>query len=297
MNLAAPAQAGDSIPLTSSDPAVHVPASVALTAGAVQQSVSYSIASGFDTHHMLEITASLNVATAHAFGSYANPNLTPSVQAMILHGILSQTGPVAVTAGGSVVLVLHLASHGGYGGNFAGLTCSGLPAGTSCTFVASELSLSPDRNVETAFAITTSPNTPLGSYPLQITTSNGVVTVSATVVFGVGDFSISTIPAALPANDGIDPPYTTVTATYLYGYDATLDISSSGLPQGAQGYSAGGVIFPGSGGAQVSASEAGLAPADYPFTIAAMPAGGPQPLDHSPFGGSRVSRLHSRNRL
>jgi hypothetical protein len=103
VNLAAPAQAGDSIALTSSDPAVHVPASVALTAGAVQQSVSYSIASGFDTHHMLDITASLNGATAHAFGSYAAPNLTPSVQAMILHSILSQTGPVAVAAGGSVV--------------------------------------------------------------------------------------------------------------------------------------------------------------------------------------------------
>ncbi len=156
----------------------------------------------------------------------------------------------------------------GYSGNFSGLTCTGLPPGSACTFVASHLALLAGGSTDTAFQISTSPGTPLGIYPVQITANNGVLTASATVTFGVGTFTLSASPTTIPINNRTQPPYTTLTANYQDGYSNTLDVTCAGLPAGAN-CDFGGAIYPANDTAQLSVAESGLAPADYPFTIIA----------------------------
>lgn len=268
VSLAAPAAAGETVTLTATDPAVQVPSSVTFQAGEIEQSVTYKIGAGFDTHHMLAVTASLNGYAASAYGALPNGNRQASVRATI--GILNAGTTVAagVSPGDSTDLVFTMYSVNGYSGNFSGLTCTGLPPGSTCTFVASHLALLAGGSTDTAFQISTSPGTPLGIYPVQITANNGSITASATVTFGVGAFTLSASPTTIPINDGIQPPYTTLTANYQDGYPKTLDVTCAGLPTGSNCYFAG-ALYPANNTAQLSVSESGLAPADYPFTIIA----------------------------
>ena len=268
VTLAAPAKSGESVALVSSDTAVQVPSSVAFQAGQLQQSVAYTIGAGFDTAHMLTITGTLNGYAASANGARANANGKASVQATI--GILDRGTKVAaaVAPGSSIDLVFSLLSQNGYSGDFRGLTCTGLPPGTACTFVASDLVLPADGSTDTAFQISTSPSTPLGSYPVQISASNGAIIASATLTFGVGTFTLSASPTTIRINDGTQQPYTTLTANYQNGYNSTLDVTCSGLPAGAT-CDFPGALYPANNMAQLTLTETGLAPADYPFTITA----------------------------
>ncbi|HEX6772024.1 MAG TPA: VCBS repeat-containing protein [Acidobacteriaceae bacterium] len=266
VSLATPAKAGESITLSASDPAVDIPASVTVAAGALQQSVSYTVGPGFDRNHMLAISASRNGYTASVYGSLANANRKAGVQATI--GILhpSAQASAGLAAGDSIDLVFNLASQGGYSGNFGNLTCTGLPPGATCTFVAPTLSLPAGGSTDTAFQISTNPNTPMGIYRLHITASNGAITASAALSFGVGTFTISASPATIPINDGAKQPYTTITANYQDGFTADVDVSCTGLPASATCYF-GGALYPGTNTAQISLSETGLPAGDYPFTI------------------------------
>lgn len=270
VNLASPARAGESVALSSSDPAVDIPASVSFPAGATQQSVSYTIGPGFDKTHMLAIGATRDGYSGIAYGSLPSVNRKAGVQATIGMNGWSTKGSAAVAPGGSVNLVFSLMSEGGYSGNFENLTCTGLPPGATCTFVASSLSLLSGGSTDTVFSISTSANTPMGVYHMEITATNGALTPSAALTFGVGTFTISASPTTIPMNDGTKQPYTTLTANYQNGYgnNNTLDVSCSGLPAGAN-CSFEGAIFPGNNSGQLALSEKGLPAGDYPFTITA----------------------------
>ncbi len=93
VSLAAPATAGETVTLAASDPAVQVPSSVTFQTGEIEQSVTYKIGAGFDTHHMLAVTASLNGYSASAYGTLQNSNRQASVRATI--GILNAGATVA----------------------------------------------------------------------------------------------------------------------------------------------------------------------------------------------------------
>ena len=270
VTLAEPAVAGQTFSLTASDPAVQVPATLSFQAGETQHSFSYTIGTGFDTSHMLNLSAAINGHTANAYASIPSPNISAGVLALV--GLIAPANivSVGVAPGGSLDLVLSLVSQNGYSGNFDSLTCTGLAPGGSCSFAASELTLRAGGTTDTAFRITASPSTPLGIYPVKVVASNGALSASATVNFGVGDFNIAAAPDIIDVNDSTNQPQTTISANFLDGYTKDVTLSCAGLPAGATCY-APIPLFPGSSttSLQVVPPQAGLATGDYPFTITA----------------------------
>ena len=85
-----------------------------------------------------------------------------------------------------------------------------------------------------SLSITTLATTPLGSYPLTITGTDGVLThtTSVTLVITAPDFSLTASPASQTVVVGSTANYTATVAA-LNGYTGTVSFSVSGLPAGA----------------------------------------------------------------
>ena len=116
----------------------------------------------------------------------------------------------------------------GYAGT-ASYSVSGLPAGAAGTFTPGSLSGSGT----TTLAITTAATTPVGTYTLTITASDGFNTHSTTVTLVVStpDFSITASPSSQTINQG-NPTSYTVTLNPISGYSGTVSFGLSGQPAG-----------------------------------------------------------------
>ena len=114
--------------------------------------------------------------------------------------------------------------------NTVTFSVSGLPAGASPTFTPPTLSGAGTSSL----SITTLATTPLGSYPLTITGTDGVLThtASVTLVITAPDFSLTASPASQTVVVGNTANYTATVAA-LNGYAGTVSFSVSGLPAGA----------------------------------------------------------------
>ena len=71
ISLNVPAASGTTVNLTTSDPAISIPASVAIPQGALTQDVNFTIGSGFNPSHVFSIQATLSGSTAVAYGTQA----------------------------------------------------------------------------------------------------------------------------------------------------------------------------------------------------------------------------------
>jgi FG-GAP-like repeat len=265
VTLALPASSSEVVQLTSSDPAVSLPSSVAFTAGQTQQSFSFTLGSGFDKTHVLALSAQLNGQTAVAYIPMANPNATPGVYAQAGY---NGAPPIGITPGESPTFMFFLESLGGYSGVFGSFTCSGLPAAATCEFASPSVSLSAGGLAENGVSLIVPAGAQLGTYSVNISASNGAITPSATLQLGVGDFDLSVNPNIV-SMDTSNSPYTTVSTTFLDGLDEEVSFSCTGLPSGAS-CSIPGIAYPGVSVTAIGLSlspVSNLAPADYPFQI------------------------------
>ncbi|MGH9678428.1 MAG: LamG-like jellyroll fold domain-containing protein, partial [Candidatus Acidiferrales bacterium] len=120
----------------------------------------------------------------------------------------------------------------GFTGSIA-MSVGGLPTGATAAFnPASVLS-----SGTSTLSVTTASNTPVGSYPLTITSTNGGLTHSAIVTLVVNtavtpDFAVSVAPGTQTVAAGSSAVYTT-TITNSGGFNDEVDLSISGLPTGA----------------------------------------------------------------
>jgi len=268
VTLAFPAESPTTVQLSSSDPAVELPASLTFGLGESQASLQFTLGTGYDSTHVLALQAGLAGHIATAYVSKVNPNFTPSVTAFIYTNShqITQTG---VSPGEGAHLILILQSVNGYSGVFEGFSCNGLPAGASCDFAQSSVVLSPGSAVQVVFDLSTSASTPEGTYPLQIQFSDGVLLSAAQFTLGVGGFGLNLDPSTVIVN-GINPPASTLTTTYVDGFGETLQITCSGLPTGASCLA--GVLYPANTSTTVDmalTSPSALAAKDYPFQIVA----------------------------
>jgi FG-GAP-like repeat/FG-GAP repeat len=269
--LSLPPTSSQTVTLSASDPAVTIPGSVTFSAGQTQQSISFSIGSGFDSSHLLAVTANLGGQSAVGYFAKSSQNLAPGVNALI-EASTSGTNSVATSPGGSIPLLLTLQSVGGYSGIFAQFECSGLPANAQCTFANSSVQLLPGGYGQVAFEVTTTSDTPMGTYNIRVGASNGEISPSASLGFGVGGFSINADPALIQTNLATSAPNTYVTANYTNGFTQPVQLSCSGLPSGAS-CSISGVLFP-NVPATVGLNVSPDVPAqDYPFVIAGTTGG------------------------
>lgn len=255
-----PAKVAEDVAVSSSDPAIQIPASVHFNAGQQSQPVSFTLGNGFDATHVFALYATLGTYTAVAYGTKPNPNLTVGVSSSI-------TPSINIEPGQSFGIVYKLTSEGGYSGTFSSFQCSGLPAWASCAFSRQSLTVVPIAGEEgVTVTVTTSPSTPFGSHNVTVSSTDGLSPTSASFRLEFGDFSFSINPTTIVGGPSGNPT-ATLTTSSTYNLSEQLTLSCTGLPAGvtcgAQGntYTSAGTMAFGLDYSQLTA-------ADYAFQIA-----------------------------
>jgi photosystem II stability/assembly factor-like uncharacterized protein len=138
-----------------------------------------------------------------------------------------------VTAGGSASYSISVSVSNGFSGNVA-LSATGLPSGSSATF-APETVAAPGNATLT---VTSSSNTPAGSYPLTVTgTATDGTTHSTSLTYivtaqAVSDFVLDVSPKSRQIAKKTSTTYTaSITATG--GFSGVVSFAITGLPAGA----------------------------------------------------------------
>ncbi|MGE5343472.1 MAG: PKD domain-containing protein [Candidatus Omnitrophota bacterium] len=116
------------------------------------------------------------------------------------------------------------------------LSVSGLPAGAGSSFTVNPVALTPTG--ETILNLTTTAQTPAGTYTLTLTADGGGKNHSTTVTLKINpkppdpDFSIAVSPASREITQGESTAYA-VSLTGSNDFNASVTLSVSGLPAGA----------------------------------------------------------------
>jgi hypothetical protein len=223
ISLATPAAGGTSVTLTTSDPAITIPASVSISPGSLTQDVSFQIGSSFSASHVFWIQASFNGSTTVAYGTQAMPggqygvalsssNIAQSIQA----------GQTSANYG------LNATSVAGYSTSL-NMSCQGLPAGASCQFVTNPVMVPEGGEAGLSVSVSTSTSTPLGEYAFTVVGTDGAVTASANETLDVGDYSVGISPASVTALPNTTANYT-LNISAVDNYSANLTATCSGVP-------------------------------------------------------------------
>jgi pseudomonalisin len=189
-----------------------------------------------------------------------NNNVTPDFT--VSADPASQSVNQGVTANYTVTLN----AAGGFA-NPVTLSISGLPTDASASFTPASVIGSGT----SALAISTALTTPVGSYPLTITATDGVIshTASITLVVTTPDFTLSANPASQTVETGISASYT-ATISPLNGYAGTVSFSVNGLPAGASATFTPASVNTSGSSTLVISTTAGTTPAgNYLITITA----------------------------
>jgi hypothetical protein len=259
-----PATSTQTVMLSASDLAVQLPATLTFSAGQQSQDFQFSLGSGFDATHALAIYAELGSTTAVAYGIRPNPNANAGISMQVGLGLQSSVG--SISPGEDLGTSVTLTSTGGYTGTFAGFTCSGLPSGAACVFGTNEVFIGIGKAFGVGLTITTSSETPLGVYSVQVSATDGHINPSFTFSFGVGDFAVSISPATVVTGpSGASIPQ--ITAGSINGLNEQLSVTCSGLPANVQCGLTGLLMIGGGTGLEVSGGPNSAA--DYPFQITA----------------------------
>lgn len=172
----------------------------------------------------------------------------------------------SVNQGSTANYTVTLTDRGGFA-NTVSFSVSGLPTGASPTFAPTSLATSGSSTL----SISTAASTPVGSYTLTISGSDGVLTHTTTVTLVVTqpDFSISAAPATQTVTSGQNASYT-VTIAALNGYTGTVSFDLTGLPAGASFlFSPNTVTGSGTSNLTISTTSGTTPNGSYPLTVTA----------------------------
>jgi len=258
ISLATPASSGTHVTLVASDPAIVVPASVAVPTGNLTQNVSFQIGGAFKSSNVFSIQGALGSSTAVAYGTQATSAGQYGV-AIYTNNSSESAQPGQTTSN----YQLGLNSLAGYSATLS-LECQGLPAGAACEFGSNPVSVPAGGDVATSLVVSTSTSTPLGSYNFTIVATDGAVTAIATATLNLGDYSISISPSTTTVLQAASVSYT-VNLSVVQGYSANLSGSCSGIPAPAV------CSFPSAvtvGGNPLTIQTNSLAAGTYNFTVA-----------------------------
>lgn len=111
------------------------------------------------------------------------------------------------------------------------LNCANLPTGVSCGFVPDPVTPPANGSTNSAITVTVAPSVLGGSYPFQVTGTNGANTKTFSTTLQVQDFSITSSPSSLIAAPGGNATSTT-TLTAIAGFNGSVDLDCTGLPAG-----------------------------------------------------------------
>jgi hypothetical protein len=261
-----PAAAATDVTLSASDPAVSLPGTLHFAPGQQSQSFSVTLGAGFDQTHALALTATLGTESAVAYAAKPNPNVTTGVAASLLLQLLPVSS-VVITPGETLSPTFSLASESGYTGTFGSFACNGLPANTSCSFGSSAALIPEGGLAQVASSLVTTSSTPFGVFPVQFTTTDGVIQSTATLQLGIGDFSIQLNPSLFVLGP-TGQSSSALTSSSTNGLNETVVAICQGLPSSVRcGQS--GNLFANGGSTGLSVADTQLAAGDYPFQLVA----------------------------
>lgn len=250
--------------LSASDPSITVPASVTIPSGTASQDVAFQINSGFDSSHVFAITAQSGTEVHIAYGTQAAPGQDAGFAAIFQN----TTTPVIVAGQTTPDFSLLVGSISGYTTQIS-VSCQGLPAGASCQIAPNPVGLPAGGQVAVSLAVATQSSLPQASYPFKVNLTDGVVSVTLSAAFNIGDFTMSLSPAAqtLGANDFAA---FTLNIGSIDGYSQPIQITCGGLPSGTTCPFTG-AVFPGSNSFQIHTRNAN--PGTYTFTLTGASSG------------------------
>jgi hypothetical protein len=179
------------------------------------------------TTEYLSANGSFNWKTRIGSFKFAGCGGVPTPDYSLSASPASQT----VAPGASTSYTVTVTPSGGFSGTVT-FSVSGLPAGAGASFNPPSVNTSGSSTM----SVTTSPSTPVGSYPLTITGTSGTLshTTSVTLVVAnpTADFTLSATPASRSVPRNGTTTYT-VTVTPSNGFSGTVSFAVSGLPSGA----------------------------------------------------------------
>ncbi|HEY2113635.1 MAG TPA: hypothetical protein VGJ51_00985 [Candidatus Angelobacter sp.] len=145
-------------------------------------------------------------------------------------GISATPSTQTIVQGNSASYSVALTVNSGFLGT-VNFSVTGLPASSSAAFNPASLSASGT----TTLTVTTSGNTPAGTYSLTIAANDGSITRTASVALLVdpgGDFGLAISPSSQTVDQGQNAGYG-VTVSASGGFTALVNLSVSGVPTGA----------------------------------------------------------------
>jgi hypothetical protein len=213
------------IALSASDPAIQVPATATIPAGALAVDVPFQIGSAFDHRHMFEIRGTLGTEVEVVRGVKAAPNSGAGFTLFV-----SAETEVLLPGETGRALDVFAISVAGYE-TIVDFSCDA-PAGIVCEFGQSQMVVDKRVSAVTTLTIRTAASLAAGNHPLTVVASDGVLLKGAQVLVRVGDFSVSITPAARNAAPNQSVPFV-VSLPSVNEYRVGVVLNCSGLPAGA----------------------------------------------------------------
>lgn len=172
--------------------------------------------------------------------------------------LVASPSTASAAQGGSVSYTVSVSPQGGFDEDVA-LSVSGLPAGATGSFVPTVVA---GGSGSSQLTVTTSPSTPIGSYPLTITGTGGSESRIASVTMVVDpppDFALGASPpsASTPAGGAVSY---TVAVTAVNGFSDDVALSVAGLPAGATAGFTPSTVTGGAGNSQLDVSTTASTP-------------------------------------
>jgi FG-GAP-like repeat len=195
VNLSLVPSVSTTVQLSASDPNIHIPSSVAISAGTLSASVPFTIGSAFDSSRVFSISAQLGGQTATIY-SYQTTQALAGIR-LFTNATKEATPPSGTTPDYAIGMV----SIGGYS-TTAQLSCQGLPAGAACIFGINPLPISAGGSVGDSLSIQTSASTPIGSFTIVVVATDGAVSDQMKLVLNVADFTVSVTPSSVTVVTG-----------------------------------------------------------------------------------------------
>jgi hypothetical protein len=216
--------------ISSSDPAVQIPAAVTIPAGADSVEVPFTLSVGYNPQKVFSITVQSSGQSAVVYNFVPQTNHPSGFQPIFeMTPAIISLAPGQSSSGYNV----GLAEVGDATASFNVLGCTGLPSTASCSFQSTSFRITdvlPRGTV--GMSISTSPAIATGAYPFEVGFTNGVETLEVPGTLYIGDFTMSLSPGNLSVVSNGTADYT-LAVDSLFHFGGQVALSCSGLPQGA----------------------------------------------------------------
>lgn len=175
VNLNVPSNVKTNVLVAASDPEIQVSEQVTVAAGSIAQEFVFDLGSAFDPQRVFSLEAQLGTDTAVAYGTQADGtsfvgvlvSLTSSITSVFQSDMTAEIGVGLISIGGYTTTLQ--------------LRCLDLPPGATCVFGSPSVEVPSGSFAQTSLVVSTSASTPLGSYPVTVVATDGVVSDATTL--------------------------------------------------------------------------------------------------------------------